>query len=97
MKRTDQQNRALHLWLRQVADQLQEKHYDFRDIKVEVRPTEHLVKEYMWRPIQKALYGEVSTTELERAQVADVYDHLNKLLGERFAIHVPWPEDTKHD
>ncbi len=95
MKRTDQQNKALHLWFRQVAEALRDmdEEYDFRDIKVPIRPTESLVKEYMWKPIQQALYGSKSTTQLEKMEVADVYDHLNRLLGERFGIHVPFPED----
>lgn len=93
MKRTDQQNRALHKWLRDVASELADLHYDFRDIRIEIRPTEHLVKEYMWRPVQEALYGSRSTADLEKIEVADVYDHLNKLLGERFGIHVPFPSE----
>ncbi len=93
MKRTDQQNKALHRWFRLVAQELADLHYDFRDVKIEIQPTEHLVKDLMWKPVQEALYGSTSTTKLEKMEVADVYDHLNRLLGERFGIHVPFPEE----
>ena len=96
-QRTTQQNRSLHRWFRLVAEQLADQDYDFREVRVEIRPSEHLVKELMWIPVQKALYGTEHTSELEKLQVSDVYDHLNRLLGDRFGIHVPWPSEDEHD
>ena len=98
MRRTDQQNKALHKYFRMLAEALAEQHYDFRDLKIELKPTEYLVKEFMWRPIQEALYGSKSTTELEKMEIADIYDHLNRALSDRLGVHVPFPsEETKDD
>ena len=91
--RTDQQNKALHLWFRWLAEALAEKHYDFRNLKIEIQPTEYLVKQFMWKPVEEALYGKKSTKALEISEVSVIYDHLNKALGEKFGIHIPFPTE----
>lgn len=99
--RTDEQNRALHLYFRWVAEALAEKHIDFRDLKVEIQPTEHLVKELMWKPIQIAMYGKESTTKLEKSELSAIYDTLHRALldADRFGVNVPFPnkEDLARD
>ena len=94
-QRTTQQNRSLHRWFRLVAEQLADQDYDFREVRVEIRPSEHLVKEYMFRPVAKALYGKESTADLSTGEVAEVYEHLNRLLADRFGIHVPFPSEDE--
>jgi hypothetical protein len=94
--RTEQQNKALHLWFRQVAEALASQEFDFRELKIEIAPTEYLVKEYMWKPVEKAVTGKTSTTQLEKSEVSEIYDILNKALGEKFGIHIPFPEDESH-
>ena len=55
-----------------------------------------LVKELLWRPVQKRILGKVSTTELQKIEDIDkVYDHINRYLGEKFEIHVPFPQDEE--
>lgn len=90
-KATHEQQNALHLYFRWLAEALAEKHYDFRELKIELQPTEHLVKEYMWKPVQEALYSKKSTRTLEITEVSGVYDHLNRALSERFGVSVPFP------
>ena len=94
MKRSDQQNKALHLWFRLVADELAKHDFDFRDIKIELEPTEHLVKEYMWKPVEYAVTGQKSTKDLDKVDVSVIYDIINKALGEKLGIHVPFPEEN---
>ncbi len=91
--RTDQQNKALHLWFRWVADALNEKHYDFRDLRVEIAATEHLVKELMFKPVMQHTYGKISTTKLEKNEVSVLYDVLNRAFGEKLGINVPFPSE----
>ncbi|MDF1498765.1 MAG: hypothetical protein P1P85_05460, partial [Patescibacteria group bacterium] len=58
--RTSQQNNALHLWFTQLAETLNEKHFDMRTIirnDIDIEWTTYTIKEYLWRPLQKALYG----------------------------------------
>jgi len=88
-----QQNKSLHVYARQLAEALNAGGYDVRTtIKVEVDFTEETVKEYMIKPIMKALYPDLtSTTELDPKQVQQVYENLNRLTSEKFAVGVDWP------
>lgn len=94
-KITEQQRKALHVYFRQLAGLLAEQHFDFREMKVELTPTEQLVKDHMWKPVQEALYGKKSTTELTKDEVSVVYDHLHRALIEHFGINLPFPEDPR--
>ena len=95
--RTDQQNKALHLWFRWLAEVLSDKHYDFRYLKIEIQPTEYLVKKYMFKPVMEEMYGKKSTKTLEIDQVSVLYDILNKALGDRLGVHVPFPTQEDLD
>ena len=95
-KRTEAQNRALHLYLSQVADELNAAGYTLPTV-LEKRPgitfTPEIVKETLWRPLQKALVGKESTTTLNKGSDIDgIYEHLNRFLGEEFGVHVPFPQ-----
>ncbi len=94
MKRTTQQNKSLHLWCRQLAETLADSGYDMREVKVEIKPTEQNIKECFVKPVMKVLYPDItSTTELDSRQVIEVYDTLNKALGEKMGLHVPFPSE----
>ena len=96
-RRTERQNKALHLYLTQVAETLDREGHTLQDIvkvitKVEIRPTMSNIKEVVWREIQKAQLGKTSTTELSKQEDIDkVYDAMNKWLGHYFEIHIPFP------
>ena len=96
-QRTDQQNKALHKYFRMLAEALQDADYDMRELKVDIRPTEELVKKYMWKPVQEALYDKKSTTDLSISEVSEVYDHLNRALIDKLSIHVPFPSEDNDD
>lgn len=53
------------------------------------------IKEYLWRPIQKAATGKDSTINLEPKEIDDIYDILNRHLGEKFSINVPFPSEDE--
>ena len=93
--RTDQQNRALHLYFELLADALNEGGYTVQIVlkeKVEVDWDKDMVKDLLWRTAQKAILKKDSTTDLKKQEDIDkVYDHLNRNLGEKFCIHVEWP------
>ena len=51
-----------------------------------------LVKEILWRKVQKKYTGKKSTTELDSTgEITQIHDILNKFLSENFHIHVPFP------
>lgn len=100
-QRTESQNNALHLYLTQVANELDRQGHTMQDVvrkitKVEIKPTMHNVKEMIWREIMKAQLGKESTTYLAKQEDIDkVYDVMNKWLGTYFKIHIPFPNDEQ--
>lgn len=56
------------------------------------------VKELIWRQVQEAMTGKESTTKLDRIEPSKIWEVLNRYLGERFGIFVPWPcEESQHE
>jgi|TARA_S200002703_G_scaffold98191_1_gene84882 hypothetical protein len=99
--RSDQQNKAMHVYFALVSEALNEAGYGvkrfFEEVKkVEIDWSEGQVKENIWRPVQQAMTEKYSTTELEKIEVSAVYEQVNKVLSE-IGIHVPFPEDKNHD
>lgn len=92
-QRTLNQNNALHLLFTQLADDMNDKGIDFKTLlKVPLRPTPYLIKEEMWKPLQKAMLGKVSTTELDKTEDINlIYDQLNKILIERTDGNISLP------
>jgi len=103
MQRTGQQNNALHLWLGQVADAMNNAGYDLKAV-LEAKPipvscTKENMKQNVFKPIMRALYPQyTSTTQLEKIEVSDVYEHMNRWLAQEFGISVPFPsEETPYE
>lgn len=93
-QRTRQQNRALHLYLRQLSAALNEGGLDMRKVlkhSVAIPWNEALAKEFLWCPIQKALTGKTSTTQPDRKDYTIIYETLNRLTAEKFSISLPFP------
>lgn len=77
-----------------LADQLNDAGYDVMKTlrhDVAIPWTSTLIKELIWRQIQKAMYDKQSTADLTSGEMQLVYDTLNRHLGERFGLHCPWP------
>lgn len=98
---TRQQQKALHVFLTLLAKELNDAGYTiqlFLKQTVDLDWDKNSAKELIWRPIQKALVQKKSTTQLDKVSEIDlIYDHLNRHLGEKFGIHVPWPSLPKDD
>ena len=94
-KRTLTQNASLHVYLEQLAWTLNEGGYDVREtITMPVDFTKETVKEYMFKPIMKALYPDkLSTKELSTVEIQEVYENLNRLTSEKFGIGIDWPSN----
>jgi hypothetical protein len=93
-QRTKQQNKALHVLFNLLAQTLNDNGLDMRKTlkpEVEIPWSGRSVKEYLWRPIQTAQLNKKSTTELTTKEIDEVFDTINKHLGEKFGFHVPFP------
>lgn len=97
-RRTDTQNNALHLGFDFIAKTLNEKGLDMKAVlkeDVDIPWDTYSVKEYLFKPIMKAMFRKESTTELDKAsEINEVWDVLMKLLGEKFEIeYIPFPSE----
>lgn len=92
--RTLKQNRALHLMFDILARDLNENGLDMRRTlkpSIDIPWTGESVKEYLWRPVQQAQVNKKSTTELTTREIDEVFDTINRHLGTKFGIYVPFP------
>lgn len=93
-QRTNTQNRALHLYLTNVADSLNSAGLDLRKtIKndLDIPWTTELVKDNIWRIIQKASTGHDSTTKPLTSDYSTVYEIMNRHLSAKLGVYVAWP------
>ena len=93
-QRTLQQNKAIHVLFDLLAEELNTAGLDMRKTlkaSIDIPWNRETVKEYLWRPIQKAQLRKKSTTELTTKDIDKVFETLNRHLGERFSIHVEFP------
>lgn len=99
-QRTLTQNSALHLFFTRLADELNNAGWDMKKTlkeDVDIPWDDMLVKRYLWKPIQKAMLSKESTTELTKIEVGKVYEVLNRHIGEKTGVHVPFPNDPEKD
>ena len=92
--RTDKQNKALHLYFTHLAEELNNAGYDMRKTlkpSVDIPWNSKTVKEFLWRPVMKAQLDKSSTTELTTKEIDEVFDTINKYLGEKFGVHIDFP------
>ena len=90
--RSSRQNAALHLYFTLLATALNDAGLDVKQIvRVDVPFTDYLIKELLWRPTQKKMFAKRSTTQLSSDEVTKVYEVLNRAIGERTGIHIPFP------
>lgn len=93
-QRTAQQNKALHLYFRLIADMLNAAGLDMRAVLkpgINIQWTGETVKEYLWRSIQKIQLQKESTTELNTTDIDKVVSTINTHLAEKFGIDQPFP------
>ena len=63
----------------------------------EILPTTRTVKEIIFKPIQEAVLGKKSTTELTTGEVNQVYEVMSMFLAKNFEISLPFPSQELTD
>ena len=93
--RTGKQNSTMWRYLTDLAQAMDDAGIDMREaIHVPIRPTKENIKAEMWDKIQLALYPEIdSSTKLTTVQMSEVYENLNRAIGQRLGIHIPWGKE----
>ena len=93
--RSLQQNKALHKYFTQVAEQMAGAGYTVQHIlkfTADLQPTSSFVKR-LWQEFQLQILGKRQTRKLlKSAEIDKVYDELNLFLAEKLKLeNIPWP------
>ena len=95
MKRTDQQRKAIEVYCDNVAEAMNSAGHGLKAVleqkALDVPCTQENMKEIIFKGIARAMFNKLSTTELNTAEVNEVYEVMNRWLGEKFGVHVPFP------
>lgn len=91
VKRSGQQNKALHVLFSEIAYELNQKGFTFqykglKGKKIECTYTAELIKYMIWKPLQQALTGKESTRDLTTSEINAVFDILSKWCVENEII-----------
>jgi len=92
-QRSNQQRKALQVYCRQVAEVLNDAGITFRMFfkpGFEVPWSMDIVKDEVWKPVQRALFNKESTTEPLTSEYQQIFEPINIKLSE-FGVFVPWP------
>jgi hypothetical protein len=93
-KRTPKQNRSLHLYFTNLATTLNNGGLDVMKTlrhDIAIPWNDELIKELMWRRVQKTTTNKKSTTKLSTKEVTEIYDIINRHLSQTFGVSVPFP------
>jgi len=96
MIRTPTQNRSLHKYFSLLAEALNDSGNDMRKTlkpEVEIPWGSDNIKEQLFKPIAKAMFGTSSTTELSTKQISEVYETLNRHTASKLGVSVVWPHN----
>lgn len=99
-QRTLTQNASLHKYLGLLAEALNDAGYDMKKTlkdDVDIPWNTELAKEYLWRPVQKALTGKESSTKPTKKEYTYIYEVLSRHMAEKFGVVVLWPSRDNYD
>jgi len=94
--RTALQNRSIHMYFKLLAYELNEAGFDVMKTMshdIEIPWNEHLVKELIWRKVQKVMTDKRSTTRLDTSEISQIYEVINKHIAQTTGVHVPFPDN----
>ena len=93
--RTNRQNRAAHLCFRHLAEALNDAGYGIPhplNAKLEIPYTEESVKELLYKPVIKAMYNKISTSELQTTELSQSFDAMLNRVAEVTGVVVHFPQ-----
>lgn len=99
-QRTDSQNRAMWLFMTRLAESLNDAGLDMKVVlkpQVSIPWTKDSVHDYLWLPVQKAMFGTDSTTFLHKVEQVDkVHKVLMRELGKNHGVeYLEFPNDEE--
>jgi hypothetical protein len=98
-QRTQTQNKALHKYFTQLANELDAHGIDQKMLLDKLQGysvpiTKDFLKD-VWKAVQKRMYQKESTTELSTSQVSEVYETVNRFTAQEFGVHTAFPSNEE--
>lgn len=96
VQRTASQNAALHVYFTLVAKALNDAGLTVQETlahQMDIEWSPFRVKELIWKRAQDKFLGKPSTTLLEKNEIDEVYDHVNRFLGSLGIEQIVFPHD----
>jgi ABC-type phosphate/phosphonate transport system ATPase subunit len=97
MNRSSQQNKALHKYLSDLANELEAHGITQKMFIDELKGWDiPITKEFLkmiWKLKQKKMFLTDSTTKLKTDQVSQVYDAVNMFTSTVFGVSTPFPSE----
>ena len=94
-KRTNRQNNSLHKWCELTAEALNAAGLDMKKTlkqDAEIPWNKELVKEFIWRPVMKAVAGVDSTMDMDTVDPTPILEVITRHLASTHGFHAPaWP------
>jgi len=94
-QRTGQQNKALHVFFTLLAEALNDAGWDMRRFlkqEISIPWTKDSIKRFLWKPVMDSMLDKESTKAHTTKDIDQVYEVINRAVGERTGVHVPFPE-----
>jgi hypothetical protein len=95
--RSLKQNRSLYKYFSLLSEELNHAGFDMRHVireNLDIPWTPDSIKYYLWKPVMKSMFGIESTREMTTPMINDIYDVINKTIGERTLLHIPFPTEN---
>jgi sulfatase maturation enzyme AslB (radical SAM superfamily) len=92
--RTTKQNSSMHLYFSMLAKALNDAGYHMaRTLKegAEIDWTEASIKKEVWGKVMEPLTGKTHTSDLERNEVSEIYENVNRFIATRTGVMVAFP------
>ena len=99
-KRTNAQNNALQVYCRELAEAFSDRGLDMKRVlkkEIDIPWTQDSVREYLWKPLQKAVIQKESTTDANTNEYSKVYDVLNRHIADKYGFSVPFPSRENYE
>lgn len=99
-KRTNAQNNAMQVYCKQLAEEFCERGLDMKKVlkaEYDIPWTGDLVREHIWKPLQKAMIQKKSTTKANTNEYSKVYDVLNRHFANKYGFSVPFPSRENYE
>lgn len=93
-RRTNQQNRALHLWFKLLAHDMEAQGLDMKLVlrpEIPITPTPELVKNHIWRPVQIAKFDKYSTADITTDELQKTYKDVDTFFLTKHKLNLPFP------